>query len=119
MKKTLKFHLISILAVLGFVLFWYLMTDVLHRVNTLILPGPVDVFRAFLNKMTNTRPDGGTLPEHTLSSLKLVLAGYSLGILVGMPLGIAMAGASGSIGSFGRCSTCSGRCRRWAGFPWC
>ena len=90
MKKTLKFHLISILAVLGFVLFWYLMTDVLHRVNTLILPGPVDVFRAFLNKMTNTRPDGGTLPEHTLSSLKLVLAGYSLGILVGMPLGIAM-----------------------------
>ena len=47
MKKTLKFHLISILAVLGFVLFWYLMTDVLHRVNTLILPGPVDVFRAF------------------------------------------------------------------------
>ena len=81
MKKTLKFHLISILAVLGFVFFWYLMTDVLHRVNTLILPGPVDVFRAFLNKMTNTRPDGGTLPEHTLSSLKLVLAaaidGYS------------------------------------------
>ena len=59
MKKTLKFHLISILAVLGFVFFWYLMTDVLHRVNTLILPGPVDVFRAFLNKMTNTRPDGG------------------------------------------------------------
>ena len=90
MKKNLRFHLISVAALLLFTAVWYLVTDVLGLANTLILPGPKEVFTAFVKKLSNKNPDGSTLGVHTLSSLRLVLSGYSLGVLVGMPLGIMM-----------------------------
>jgi len=91
MKKTLRFHLISVVSVIAFIGMWHLLTDVFELANPLLMPSPSVVFRAFLRKLTNRNPDGGTLSEHTLSSLKLVVNGYLLGIAVGTPLGIVMA----------------------------
>ncbi|MGI6173155.1 MAG: ABC transporter permease [Christensenellales bacterium] len=90
MKKNLRFHLLSISALLLFLALWYLATDVLNLTNRLILPGPVEVFRAFVKKLTNKNPDNATLAQHTVSSLFLVLSGYGLGVSVGLPLGILM-----------------------------
>lgn len=91
MKRTLRFHLISVFSVLAFIGVWYLLTDVLQLVNPLLMPSPVTVFKTFIRKLTVKNPDGGTLGEHTISSLKLVVSGYLLGIAVGTPLGVAMA----------------------------
>lgn len=90
MKKTLRFQLISVLSIVLFLLVWYLATDVYALVNTLILPSPVTVFNTFIYKLSHKNPDGATLGTHTLSSLRLVLSGYSLGVLLGIPVGVIM-----------------------------
>ena len=82
---------ISILSVILFLCFWYLVTALLKLFPNSTLPDPVTVFRTFLRKMTTTAPDGATLPEHIGSSLKIAMSGYLLAIFVGTPLGIAMA----------------------------
>ena len=42
-------------------------------------------------KLTDPNPDGATLLAHLVSSLKIVLSGYLLGVVIGVPLGIVMA----------------------------
>lgn len=91
MKRTLRYHLISVFSVIAFIGVWYMATDVLKIANPLLMPSPVEVFKTFIEKLTVRNPDGGTLGEHTISSLKLVVSGYLMGIAVGTPLGIAMA----------------------------
>lgn len=91
MKKKYKYVFISICSVLCFLGFWYLITDVLHIFAETILPSPVKIFKAFVYKLSNKNPDGGTLWQHTVSSLQVAIYGYVLGVVIGMPLGIAMA----------------------------
>lgn len=55
------------------------------------MPGPIRFFRTLIQKMTDTRPEGATLPQHIFASLKVAMSGYLIGVLVGVPLGIAMA----------------------------
>lgn len=69
---------------------WHLATDVWHLTSPKLLPGPVKVFEDFIAKFSSKRSDGATLPDHTWSSLVLVLKGYFFGVLIGMPLGIMM-----------------------------
>lgn len=91
MNKKYKYTLISICSVLCFLGFWYLITDGLHIFAETILPSPVKIFQAFVYKLSNKNPDGATLWQHTLSSLQVAIYGYVLGVVIGMPLGIAMA----------------------------
>ena len=69
---------------------WHLAADVWHLTSPLLLPGPAKVFEAFIFKLTSKRSDGATLPQHAAASVVLVLKGYALGVLTGMPLGILM-----------------------------
>ena len=93
-KKTngLKYKLISICTVVIVLVIWQLVTDVFKIVSPFMLPSPLKVLNTFIYKLTGgTTPDGANLKEHILSSLKIALGGYGVGVFVGVPLGIAMA----------------------------
>lgn len=91
-KKTEKnYSYLSVISVLLVIVIWYLCIDVFHLKSQSVFPGPVKVFQTFIKKLYTSAPDGGTLLEHLGTSLKIALLGYGLGVLVGVPLGIAMA----------------------------
>lgn len=86
-----KYTLLSIASIVLFLLVWELCTDVLHLTTPTTLPSPARVFETFFAKFTTKKPDGATLPVHILASMKVALSGYLIGVVVGVPLGIAMA----------------------------
>lgn len=90
-KEKIKFGIVSTISLLMFFTIWYLCSAVLHLKPDYVLPSPVQVLRALLEKLTVKAPDGATLFGHILSSLKVAVAGYLLGAGVGVPLGILMA----------------------------
>jgi NitT/TauT family transport system permease protein len=78
-------HAIAPLAVpLGFVLFWELWMRMFGATNVL-LPTPSEVVLA-LAELVRT----GELFEHIAASLYRVAAGYTLSVIVGVPIGLAM-----------------------------
>lgn len=93
-KKTthMKYTIISFCSFAAVILLWELITDVFHLVSPMMLPSPAKVLQTFIYKLRGgVNPDGATLVQHILASLKIALGGYAVGVLVGMPLGIAMA----------------------------
>ncbi len=94
MEKKLgryKYTIVSVISVAVFILVWWLLCDVFCLFRVTILPSPITVFTSFINKFTSTVPDGGTLITHIISSLIVVISGYALGVVVGIPTGIFMA----------------------------
>lgn len=90
-RRRLKYRVVSVVSVLVFLLIWYLSTAVLELVPSYSLPSPVKVLQTFITKLYSKVPDGATLGEHFLSSLAVASSGYALGVIIGVPLGIAMA----------------------------
>lgn len=86
-----KFTLISLASLAAFFGIWYVATAVMHLMPDYSLPSPVQVLEAFVYKLGNKAPDGGTLFQHIAASLKVALTGYALGAVIGIPLGICMA----------------------------
>ena len=86
-----KFALISVCSLCIFFVVWYIATAVMHLMPDYCLPSPVQVLEAFIYKLGNKAPDGGTLFQHIVASLKVALSGYFLGAVIGIPLGICMA----------------------------
>lgn len=90
--KSLKYKLISICTVIFALILWQLLTDVFKVVSPFMLPSPLRVLNTFIFKLTGgLAPDGANLIQHILSSLKIALGGYAVGVFIGVPLGIAMA----------------------------
>lgn len=76
----------------GLVMFfgvWELIVDI-GLISEKKLVAPSAVFMTFLDKLTNVVPDGNTIIAHTLTSLQLVLIGFLLSCLIGVPLGLLM-----------------------------
>lgn len=91
-KSNLKYTIISVCSFLSVILIWELITDVFKFVSPMLLPSPVKVMDTFFFKLKGgVNPDGASLGQHILSSLKIALGGYAVGALIGVPLGIAMA----------------------------
>ena len=86
-----KFALISVCSLSTFFIVWYIATAILHLMPDYSLPSPVQVLQAFIYKLNHKAPDGGTLFQHIVASLKVALSGYVLGAVIGIPLGICMA----------------------------
>lgn len=86
-----KYLCISILSLSAVVLIWFICVDVLGLVRQNVFPGPVKVFQTFIAKMYQKNPDGATLPQHLIESLKVCMLGYMLAAAAGIPLGIMMA----------------------------
>lgn len=81
--------LISVAATAAWIAIWAWVTRDGGPVPSLFLPSPVDVVERF-ERMWSRPYIGSTLFGHIYSSLSIVLAGWFLGGLVGVPLGIAM-----------------------------
>ena len=90
-SKKRIYMAVSCLSVLTVLLIWYLLIDVMKITKSSVFPGLVKTFDTFLSKLVETKPDGATLGQHLLESLKVCLLGYSIGAILGIPLGIAMA----------------------------
>lgn len=93
MKKLnrYKYFLISCMSVLLVLLVWYILIDVMKLTKASVFPGLGKVCKTFVLKLTQTKPDGATLGAHLMESLKVCLLGYSIGAVLGIPIGIAMA----------------------------
>lgn len=89
--KNKKLFLLSLLSIITLLLIWYICINVLGVVNPRVLPGPDKVFSSFVKKLYTRNPDGGTLIEHLMASLQVCLFGYSIAVVIGVPLGIFMA----------------------------
>lgn len=90
-KSRLKYYIISLATIITFLIVWFLLSDVFKVFNNGMLPGPVKIFNSFIDKLTNKMPDGNTLGGHIGSSLIVVLVGYAIGVIIGIPAGIFMA----------------------------
>lgn len=92
MRKERKNNiLVSMASIIFFLGIWYYCTAVLELVPSKTLPDPILVFRSFINKLTNKNPDGATLIQHMMASLRVALTGYLTALVIGIPLGIIMA----------------------------
>lgn len=90
-KKKERLRILPVISIMGFIGIWWLCCDVLKLVNPSALPGPILVAETFITKLNSTAPDGATLPMHILSSLRIALGGWIMGVVIGTPLGIFMA----------------------------
>ena len=82
--------LIAVGGVGALVLAWWIVTGPAALVASLYLPPPAEVL-ATLVRMAREPYLGSTLWAHVYASLSVVLAGWLLAGVVGLPLGIAMA----------------------------
>lgn len=89
-KRKRKYFLISLITVIVFLGIWEVCTDVLHLLPSYRLPSPVASVKAFIQKFYDRSPDRALLWQHALASMRVVLIGCGLGIIVGIPLGILM-----------------------------
>jgi ABC-type nitrate/sulfonate/bicarbonate transport system permease component len=81
---------ISLVAGVVWLLLWAWLTRAGGPVSTLYFPSPASVLQRLMRMWT--RPYlGSTLMGHIVSSLSIVLTGWILAGIVGVPLGIAMA----------------------------
>lgn len=90
-REHRKYQMLSILSMGVFLIIWGLVTDVLKIFPSYSLPSPIMVVKAFISKLYSTSPDGSILIVHILASLEVVLLGFLLAALIGIPLGILMA----------------------------
>lgn len=90
-QEKLKYRIISVLSLLAFLVFWWVITDGLHVFKPSQLRSPINVITALIEKLYTKAPDNGTLFEHIGESLRIVGTGFVVGTVIGIPLGIAMA----------------------------
>lgn len=89
-SASINRFLLGIGAVGVWIVLWWWLTRPTGPVPSLYFPSPDAVWTKFVRMWT--RPYiGSTLLEHIFSSLYIVLSGWTLGALVGIPLGIVMA----------------------------
>ena len=88
-KVKWKHFLLGILGLFVFFMTWELSIR-LGFISNRTMALPTQVFQTFLVKLTDSRPDGGTLPQHLLTSFTLAVSGFGLAVLIGVPLGLFM-----------------------------
>ena len=95
MKPFFSKHKYTVISACSFVFvlsIWQLVTDILHLVSPVMLPSPTTIVETFWYKLSGgTVPDGSSLIQNILSSLKIALGGYVVGVVIGVPLGVGMA----------------------------
>jgi NitT/TauT family transport system permease protein len=81
--------ILSLTSVLGFLLFWHVLTDVLGLFPPIVLPSPEKVFFTLYEKITV--PVGeARLFGHVGVSLVRILVGVGIALALALPLGILM-----------------------------
>lgn len=92
MKKEKSKYYYLMLSIMGLVVFFG-MWEISVRLGWLssrTMSAPSTVVKTFIFKLTNKNPDGSTLPQHFVQSLKLALSGFVVAVVLGVPLGWIM-----------------------------
>lgn len=76
-------------SILVFFLIWQLLCS-MKVVDQRMLASPLEVIQAIFIKITDPRPDGNTLFVNIFASFKLVLNGFLLALVIGLPMGLLM-----------------------------
>lgn len=84
-----KYTILPVISVIAFLLLWQV-SVMSGIVSGRTMPAPVEVFKIFLYKLTNTSPDGSLLQVNVLVSLRVACSGLFLAIVIGVPLGWLM-----------------------------
>jgi len=87
--KRNEYVLLNVVGIVSFFLIWQLLLE-FGIIPDKYLSKPTQVAQTFVEKLTDTRPEGATLIQNILSSLKVALSGFFLALLVGIPLGLLM-----------------------------
>ena len=90
-EKNTKYTIISVLSFSIFLVIWWICTDVLRLMPSTALPSPIRVVQTFFVKLHDPAPEGATLVQHIVASLHVTGIGYTLGVVLGVPLGVLMA----------------------------
>ena len=88
-QQPLLLTILPVMSLAAFFLGWQAVV-VYGIVPNELLASPTQVFQAFLAKLHDPMPDGAVLSIHIWTSIKEAFLGYSLSLLVGIPLGLAM-----------------------------
>ena len=80
---------IGLVSTAVFLALWYLITEVTRLVPELFLPSPDAVFDRLV-QFSMSPYQGSTFGGHLLTSVGIVLIGWLVGAVIGVPLGIAM-----------------------------
>lgn len=88
-KQNLKYSLITVATLVVFLVIWEALAsrDLLVGRYT---PSPLEVYDAFIFKLVSIGPDGALLSTNIIASLKISLLGFSLAVIIGVPLGLLM-----------------------------
>lgn len=86
-----KYKMIAFINIVVVITVWYLLSEVFQVFRNGMLPGPNVILETFISKLTSKSPDGNTLLVHIVSSLTVVITGYIVGVVIGLPTGIFMA----------------------------
>ena len=81
--------MLSVSGILLFLIIWEALV-MLDLVDSRKLCGVLEVFKLFIVKLSDPNPDGAVLTVNIWSSLQVVLTGYLLAIVIGIPLGWLM-----------------------------
>lgn len=87
--SNFAYAMLSVSGVLSFFLIWQLLIE-FGIVSGRYLSKPTEIVALFIYKMTNTNPDGSTIPVSTLASLEVAIVGLLLAIVTGVPIGLLM-----------------------------
>jgi NitT/TauT family transport system permease protein len=89
LKASAADNTISLISFIAFLIAWELICR-LGVIGPYQLVPPSQLVTTFILKLTSANPDGGTLFEHTETSLILALTGFGTAVIIGVPLGLFM-----------------------------
>ncbi|MGM9662162.1 MAG: ABC transporter permease [Oscillospiraceae bacterium] len=88
-NERIKSAICAIISITAFVLLWQYAVSA-GWIDAKACAAPSKVFATFIDKWSNTKPDGATLGTHILVSLKLASTGFVLAVVIGVPMGLLM-----------------------------
>ena len=86
MSRGMILSSVSVVCAVGI---WYVLTSAVRVIPLAFLPPPQNIVKDFFRLLANAYV-GNTLIGHTLISLQIVLGGFFLALIIGIPLGILM-----------------------------
>lgn len=87
-KQPWQYSLMTALTFLAFVTLWQLLSE--NGFLGKYTPTPLEVCNAFVFKLGNVGPDGALLWTNIYTSLFVAVMGFSIAVLIGIPLGLLM-----------------------------
>lgn len=88
-KKISRYTVISMISLIVFFVGWEMIVQ-LGIVDSGKISAPTSVIKLFVEKLRSTYPDGATIQQHTWASVKIVLKGFLMACIIGIPLGLLM-----------------------------